>query len=135
MFMIPSIACCNLPSPSFWIARRCTLSRRDDASLTWTGSILLFIHVQEISFSSKSQLKSMCLRKKIINRGYWLEIPAEYIFYGNDEVIQWAKRTLDGVHGNVKKKSFKMFKIKSFWKKISYFLLALCIFWPSAITR
>ena len=43
-----------------------------------------------------------------------LEIPAEYVFYGNEKAIQWAKRTLDGIDGNVKKKSFKMFKIKSF---------------------
>ena len=28
MFMIPSVACCN---PLFWIAKRCTLSRRDNA--------------------------------------------------------------------------------------------------------
>ena len=60
MFMIRSIACCKLPSPLFWIAKRCTLSRRDNASLTWTGSILQFVNVQEISFSSKSQRKSMC---------------------------------------------------------------------------
>ena len=56
MFMIPSVACCN---PSFWIAKRCTLSRRDNASLTQTGSILLFANVQETSSSSKSQYKSM----------------------------------------------------------------------------
>ena len=31
MFMMPSVACCN---PSFCIAKRCTLSRRDNASLT-----------------------------------------------------------------------------------------------------
>ena len=31
MFMIPSVACCN---PSLCIAKRCTLSRRDNASLT-----------------------------------------------------------------------------------------------------
>ena len=46
------------------------------------------------------------LKKKRINRGvgYGLETPAEYIFYGNEKAIQWAKRTLDGVNGNVKKK-------------------------------
>ena len=38
--------------------------------------------------------------------GYGLEIPAEYIFYGNEKPIRWAKRTLDGVDGNVKKKLF-----------------------------
>ena len=55
MFMILSIEYCKLPSPSFWIPKRCTLSRRDNASLVWTGSNLLFLNVQEISFSSKSQ--------------------------------------------------------------------------------
>ena len=59
MFMIPSIACCKLPSPSFWIAKRCTLSRMDNASLIGTGSILLFVNAQEISFSFKSQHKCM----------------------------------------------------------------------------
>ena len=89
MFMIPSIACCKLPSYSFWIAKRCSLERRDYASLTWTGSILLSVNVQEISFSSKSQIR-VCVKRKRINRevGYGLEIPAEYIFYGNDKAIQ-----------------------------------------------
>ena len=40
--------------------------------------------------------------------GYGLEIPTEYRFYGNEKAIQWAKRTLDAVDGNMKKK-FKMF--------------------------
>ena len=45
------------------------------------------------------------LRKRI-NRGvgYGLEIPAEYVFYGNEKTLQWSKRTLDGVDGNMKKK-------------------------------
>ena len=51
-FRMPSIACCKLPSPSFWIAKRYTLSRRGNASLTWTGSILLFVNVQENPVSS-----------------------------------------------------------------------------------
>ena len=48
----------------------------------------------------------VCVKRKIMNRvvGYGLEILAEYIFYGNDKAIQWAKRTLEGVNGNVKKK-------------------------------
>ena len=48
----------------------------------------------------------ICVKGKGINRGvgYGLEIPSRYIFYGNEKVIQWAKRTLDGVDGNVKKK-------------------------------
>ena len=56
MFMTRSIACCKLPSPLLWIEKRCNLSRRDHAFLPWTGSNLLFVNVQEISFSSKSQL-------------------------------------------------------------------------------
>ena len=46
------------------------------------------------------------VKGKRINRGvgYGLEIPAEYLFYGNERSIQWVKRTLDGIDGNVKKK-------------------------------
>ena len=56
----------------------------------------------------------VCVKGKMIipGVGYGLEIPPEYIFYSNEKSIQWAKRTLDGVDGNTKKKSFKMFKIK-----------------------
>ena len=48
----------------------------------------------------------VCVKGKRIDCGvvYGPEIPAEYIFYGNEKVIQWAKRTLDGVDGNFKKK-------------------------------
>ena len=37
---------------------------------------------------------SVCVKGKGIIRGigYGLEIPAEYIFYGNEKAIQWAKR-------------------------------------------
>ena len=66
MFIIPSITCCKLPFPLFWIVKRCTLSRRDNASLTWAGSILLFVNVQEISFSPKSQQKSVLKEKELI---------------------------------------------------------------------
>ena len=47
----------------------------------------------------------VCVKGKRINPGvgYGLEIPVEYRFYGNEKAIQWAKRTLDGVDGNVKK--------------------------------
>ena len=46
----------------------------------------------------------VCVKGKRINHGagYVLEIPAEYIFYGNEKAIQRKKRTLDGVDGNVK---------------------------------
>ena len=47
----------------------------------------------------------VCVKGKRINHrvGYGPEIPAEYLFYGNEKAIQWANRTLDGVDGNVKK--------------------------------
>ena len=105
MFMIPSIKCCKLPSPAFWIAKRHTLSRTDNAYLTWTKSILLFVNVQEIFYPPNDSIR-VRVKGKIIIRGvgYGLEIPAEYTFYGNEKAIQWAKRTLDDVYGNVKKK-------------------------------
>ena len=48
----------------------------------------------------------VCVKGKRINHeaGYVLEIPAEYIFYGNEKAIQREKRTLNGVDGNVKEK-------------------------------
>ena len=48
----------------------------------------------------------VCVKGKRINLGvgYGLEIPAEYILDGNEKAIQWAKRTSDGVDGNVEKK-------------------------------
>ena len=54
----------------------------------------------------------ICVKGKGINRrvGYGLEIPARYISYGNEKAIQWAKRTLDGVDGNVKKKVLRCLK-------------------------
>ena len=58
MFMIPSIVCYKPPSPSFWLAKRCTLPRSDNASLIWTGSILLFDNFQKNSYFSKLQDKS-----------------------------------------------------------------------------
>ena len=102
--MIPSIACYKLPSPSFWIAKRCTLSKRDNAFLTWTGSILLFLMFKKFLSLPNHSIR-VCVKGRRINRrvGYGLEIPAEYIFYGNEKAIQWAKRTLDGVDGNAKK--------------------------------
>ena len=54
----------------------------------------------------------VCVKGKRINRGvgYGLKIPVEYIFYGDGKTIQWAKRTLDGVNGNVKKKVLRCLK-------------------------
>ena len=34
------------------------------------------------------------VKGKRINRGVGLEIPAKYIFYGNEKAIQWAKRNV-----------------------------------------
>ena len=52
------------------------------------------------------------VKGKRINRGvgYGLKIPVEYIFYGDGKAIQWAKRTLEGVKGNVKKKVLRCLK-------------------------
>ena len=89
-----------------WIAKICTLSRRDNASFAWTGSILPFVNVQNIYFSSKHFIR-LCVKGIKINRGarYGLELPAEYIFYGNEKTIQRVKRTLDdGVDDNMKEK-------------------------------
>ena len=63
--------------------------------------------------SLTNQSMRVCVKAKRINCGvgHGLEIPGEYIFFGNQKVIQRVKRTLDGVDGNVKK---KMFNIESF---------------------
>ena len=54
----------------------------------------------------------VCVKGKRINFGvgYGLEIPAECVFYGNEKAIQWAKRILDGVGGNMKKKVLRCLK-------------------------
>ena len=61
----------------------------------------------------------LCVKGKITNRGveYGLEIPAEYLFYGNEKAIQYIRRTLNGVNENMTKKSFRKFKIQWFKKK------------------
>ena len=66
-----------------------------------------------------------CIKGKRINRrvGYRLEIPVEDIFYDNEKAIQWAKRTLDGVDGNIKKK-VKRFKINQLFPTCVLFFLA-----------
>ena len=106
MFIIPSVACCKLLSPLCCIAKSW-----DNASLTWTCSILLFVNVQKIS-SLPNHCIRVCVKGKRINCGvgYGLEIPAEYIFYGNKKAFQWAKITLDGVDGNMIKKVLRCLK-------------------------
>ena len=49
---------------------------------------------------------------KRINRGagYGLEIPAEYVFYGNEEAFQWVKKNLDNIDVNVNKKDGRCLK-------------------------
>ena len=34
----------------------------------------------------------------------WIEVPAEYMIYGNEKIIQWAKRTLDVADNDVNEK-------------------------------
>ena len=67
-----------------------------------------------------------CIKGKRINRrvGYRLEIPVEDIFYDNEKAIQWAKRTLDGVDGNIKKK-VKRFKINQLFPTCVLFFFGL----------
>ena len=128
---IPRLSC-KRPSPSLWIPKRGTLPRRDKASLACTGSILPFVNVQEVSFSSKLQHKR-CVKGKRINRGtgYGLEIPDEYIFYDNEKAIQWAKRTLDGVAGDVKEKLLRRVKYIYFEKNK---LFRTCVLFFSSLS-
>ena len=60
-----------------------------------------------------------CLKGERINRGagFGHEIPAEQICYSNEKAIQWAKKTLDGVNGDMKKKALKCLKQIHFAKK------------------
>ena len=132
MFMIPSIACCRLPPPLFWTAKKWTLLKKDNAFLIWTGFILLFVNFQEIFFLSNHNIKKYVSKeKKRINRwvGYGLEIPTEYRFYGNERALNWAKTALDGVDGNVKK-SCRCLKQSHFQKKSVTSYLCFIFFWP-----
>ena len=72
-------------------------------------------------------IRGVCVKRKRTNRGvgHGLEILVEYIFYGNEKAIQWAKRTLDGVDGNVKKKVLRYSKQSHFEKKSQSF--PICI--------
>ena len=105
MLVIPSIACCKLPSTTFWITKKCTLSKRDNASLTWSGPFCY-----SLLFKKFFPLPNHTIRVYVKGYGYGLEIPAEHIFYGNDKAIQWEKRTLYGVGGSVKKKVLRYLK-------------------------
>ena len=55
---------------------------------------------------------TVCVKGERINReaGFGLKIPDEYIFYENMKAIQWTKRTLAGVDGNVKGKVLRCLK-------------------------
>ena len=61
-------------------------------------------------FKKFSSLPNHSIRVCVKGAGYGLEIPAEYIFYGNEKAIQWAKRTLDGVNGMWKKRVLRCLK-------------------------
>ena len=74
--------------------------------LLWHGQVTFHYSLMFKKFLSlPNHSIGVCVKRKIMNRvvGYGLEILAEYIFYGNDKAIQWAKRTLDGVKGMWKK--------------------------------
>lgn len=78
--------------------------------MTWTGSYLLLVNVQFLSLPNHSI--TVCAKEKIIKGGvgFRLKIPAEFKFIVNEKVIQVAKRKLDGVDGNVKKKVLRSLK-------------------------
>ena len=75
--------------------------------LLWHGQVLFCYSLmcKKFLFLPNHSIR-ICVKGKRINRGvgYGLKTPSEYIFDCNEKVIQWAKRTLDGVDGNVKKK-------------------------------
>ena len=81
-------------------------------------------------FFLQNHIIRVCVKGKRINRGvgHGPEIPTEYIFYGNEKAIQWAKRTLHGINGNVKKKVLRCLKQSHFEKK--NFLLEFCFLRP-----
>ena len=59
--------------------------------LLWYGQVpFCYSLMFKKSFSLPNHSIIVCAKGKIINRGvgYWLEIPAEYIFYGNEKAIQ-----------------------------------------------
>ena len=62
------------------IAKRCTLLRKDNASLAWTASILPFVNVQKFLSLPNHSIR-VCVTEIKINRGarYGLELPAEHI--------------------------------------------------------
>ena len=75
--------------------------------LLWHGQVPFCFYLILKKFLSLPNCSiRVCFKGKRINHGvgYGREIPAEYIFYDNEKSIQWAKRTLDAVDGNMKKK-------------------------------
>ena len=65
--------------------------------LLWHGQVR-FCHSLMFKkfFSLPNHSLRVCVKRKIINcgAGFGLEIPAKYMFYGNEKAIQWAKRTI-----------------------------------------
>ena len=87
MFMIASIAYCKLPYLSFWIAKRVLCQ---EGMFLWHGQVPFCYSLMSKKFLSLSNHSiRVCVKGKWINRevGYGLEIPDEYIFYGNDKAI------------------------------------------------
>ena len=56
--------------------------------------------------SLPNQIIRACVKGKRINYGggYGLEVLIEYIFYGNQKIMQWAKRTSGGADTDANKK-------------------------------
>ena len=62
------------------------------------------------SCSPNQTIKVLITGKRIV--GYGLEIPVEYVFNGNEEALQWAKKKLDNIDENVSKKVGRCLKEK-----------------------
>ena len=67
--------------------------------LLWHGQVPLYHSLMfKNFFSLPNHSIRVCVKGKRISHGagYGLEILDQYIFYGNDKAIPWARRTLDG---------------------------------------
>ena len=125
MFMIPSVTCCKLRSPSFWIVERCTCQK--EIMLLWHGQVPF---CYSLMFKKFLSLPNHSIRKKEINRGvgslldmYFMAMRKRYSL--GKENIMWCQWEW--------KKSFKMFKIKPFWKKKQFFPTCVLFFLASPL--
>ena len=110
LFMIPSVACCKLQSHSFWIAKRSTLSRRDNAS--WHGQVPFCYSLMFKKFYSLPNYNiRVCIKGNRINRGVGYRLLN--IYFMEIRKLFNGKREHDGLDGNAKKKGV--------WNKVIFF--------------